>query len=418
MNPFRPLSISLSPNVQKDDLFLALKLLFSPWKWKVGDSQKKLEEAFRQFVEVKSAVAFNSGRSALFAILQAFYVKEGDEILVQAFTCSAACAPILWGKARPVYVDIDDETFTMDPFDLETKITEKSRGIIVQHTFGIPSNMEAICRVARKHNLFVIEDCAHALGSEYQGKKVGSFGDAAFFSFGRDKPISCVYGGIAVSKSAKVGEKLCAISEESGLPNFFWILQQLWHPLWISLILPFYYFLNFGKILLILLQKLHILSLAISIQEKSGFKPSYFPKKLPNALATLALHQFQKLPHFVEHRKELAMYYERALQSLRIRLLKRPSGTIFLRYPIVTPRACELIKKARHQHILLGDWYDTVIAPQSVNLEVFMYKNGSCPHAQRVCEQVFNLPTSINTSKEDAKRITHFLTSAYESPNR
>lgn len=410
---------SLSPNVERDDLLLALKLFFTPWRWKNGKFTSLLEQAFIDFFQIKTAVSFNSGRSSLLALLKVFDVRKDDEILLQAFTCSAVPAPIIWAGAKPIFVDADPMSFTLSISDLEKKITSRSKGIIVQHTFGIPADMERILEIAKKHKLFVIEDCAHAIGNEYTGneyerKKLGTLGDAAFFSFGRDKVISSVYGGMAITNNLELGEKLRKVQSEYVFPSFFWIGQQLWHPLILSIVIPLYYFLNIGKVLLVIFQKLGLLSLAISKEERVARKPSYFPKKLSNALACLAFHQFRKLEKFQRHRIFLAEFYCKAfqnktLQSFRMRLPQNVAGTIFLRYPLVTPRAQEILQKAKEAHILLGDWYTSVLAPEKIDIRLYGYKNGCCPMAQRLSEETFNLPTHIHISESDAKNIIQFL---------
>ena len=134
-----PISTSLSPNTENDDVLLAIKLLFQPWRLKKGAAVKQLEEEFKKYLKVKYAISFNSGRSGLIAILNALNIKErDDEILLQAFTCNAAVNPILERKAKPVFVDIDD-TLNLDPEDLKKKITSKSKAVIIQHTFGWPT---------------------------------------------------------------------------------------------------------------------------------------------------------------------------------------------------------------------------------------------------------------------------------------
>ena len=119
---FKPISISLSPNTEKDDIDLALKLIFKLNLWKEGKEIQELEEEFKNYLGVKFAFSFNSGRSALMAIFNALRIKENDEVLLQAFTCNSAVNPILNLGAKPVYIDID-ETLNLDPNDLKKKIT-------------------------------------------------------------------------------------------------------------------------------------------------------------------------------------------------------------------------------------------------------------------------------------------------------
>src|SRR3989344_1775809 len=311
----KPISISLSPNTEPDDVWLAFKLSFQPWRWKASEkgkeqSDKILEREFAKLLGAKYALAFNSGRSSLMAILQDLGLQKGDEVLLQAFTCNAVPNPVMWTGLKPVYVDCREDDFNIDVDDLERKITPKSKVVIVQHTFGLPADLDRVSEVCKKYNLMLIEDCAHALGAIYKGQLVGTFGKAAFFSFSRDKVISSVYGGMAVTNDEKLAEKMREFQERIGYPSGFWIKQQLLHPVAMNWkILPTYRV--FGKYVLVFSQWLHILSKAVHWKEKRGMKPGYFPKRMPNALAILALRQLGKLDRFNTHRKGIAKkYYE------------------------------------------------------------------------------------------------------------
>src|SRR5512135_1616150 len=121
---------------------------------------------------------FYKGRVALFAILKAMGVNTGDEVIVPGFTCVVVPNAVIYNRALPVFVDIDGATYNIDPGKIEAKITKKTRAIIVQHTFGVPAEMDGITEIAKAHNLFLIEDSCHTLGSRYKGKPVGAFGDA------------------------------------------------------------------------------------------------------------------------------------------------------------------------------------------------------------------------------------------------
>ena len=409
MNPFRPISISLSPNTEKEDISLALKMMFSPSLWKEGKEIEVLEEEFKKYLGVSNAFSFNSGRSALLSILSSLHIKEGDEVLVQAFTCNAAVNPILWKGLNPVYVDIND-SFNMDVRDLERKITDKSRAVMVQHTFGLPADLDEIKDICKKHNLFLIEDCAHSLGATYKGRKVGTFGDAAFFSFSRDKIISSVYGGMAITNSISIAMRIEDFKRNIDFPRSCWIFQQLLHPVLMNyVILPTYLFL--GKYLLILFQTFRILSKAVHFREKRGLKPSYFPKKLPNALAILALEQMKKIKKFENHRKELASYYMRELQGTEFKFVPeyKDREETFLRFTVRHESAHKIIKEAWKRNLLIGDWYTSVIAPDDTKLDRMKYVSGSCPNAERLSKETINLPTHINISKEEAEKITEFL---------
>jgi len=409
----RPISISLSPNTEKDDIWLALRLIFKPWLWRSGGAIEELENEFKKYLGLKYTFSFNSGRSSLFAILKALGLKSGDEILLQAFTCNAAANPILWLGLQPIYVDCNEDDFNININDLRRKITAKSKVLMVQHTFGMPADMDKILEICREKNLILIEDCAHSLGAEYKGKKVGTFGEAAFFSFSRDKIISSVYGGMVATNDPLIAEKIQQAQDDFGYPNRYWIFQQLLHPVLINwIILPIYNFFDLGKIFLVSSQWLHILSKAVHWKEKRGERPDYFPKALPNGLALLALNQFGKLEKFNENRQRIADFYYKELKNTFFKLPAQfpERKNVFLRFTIKHPEAHEIIYDAWHrQNILLGDWYTTPIAPFDTKLDRMKYKLGSCPIAEKLAKETLNLPTHINILDNDLKRIVSFL---------
>ena len=413
MNYFKPISISLSPNVEKDDLQVALNLIIRPWLWKKGKAIKELEENFKEYLGVKHAFSFNSGRSSFYAILKALDLEKGSEVLLQAFTCNAVPNPILWADLEPIYVDCDKDDFNISVSDLEAKISPNTKVVVVQHTFGLPANMDEIRAICGANNLILIEDCAHSLGAEFNGIKVGSHSRAAFFSFSRDKVISSVYGGMAVTNDEELAKKLEQLQKEFGQPARFWVLQQILHPILLNyIILPIYNFLDLGKIFLVLSQVLHILSKAVSWKEKRGQRPDYFPKALPNALAMMAVNQLGKIDKFNAHRQRVANYYYENLKETKFKLPQKFENrkNIFLRFTIKHPKAHEIIYEAWHtQNILLGDWYTTPIAPFDTKIEDMKYTAGFCKNAEDLAKHTLNLPTHINISQKDAERIVNYL---------
>jgi len=413
MNYFKPISISLSPNVEKDDVKLALNLIIRPWLWKKGKHIKEIESEFKKYLGVKYAFSFNSGRSAFYAILKAMELPKKSNVLLQAFTCNASINPILWADLKPVYIDCNSNDYNIDIENLKSRITDTSKILMVQHTFGMPANMDEIVKICKEYNLTLIEDCAHSLGATYNNQKVGTFSKAAFFSFSRDKIISSIYGGIAVTNNDEIGKKLEELQKEFSRPSFFWIFQQLLHPILLRyFILPIYNFLNLGKIMLIFSQITHLLSKAVSWKEKRGKMPDYFPCSLPNAMAVMALNQFVKLEKFKLQRQNIAQIYYKELANTNFILPKNyPNrNPTWLRFTVQHPKAHEILFEAWHkQNILLGDWYTTPIAPFDTKLDEMQYKTGDCPVAEYLSKKTINLPTHINISQKDLKRIIDFL---------
>ncbi|MCZ2846120.1 MAG: aminotransferase class V-fold PLP-dependent enzyme [Candidatus Bathyarchaeota archaeon] len=418
MDLFRPISTTFSPNTEPDDISRALSVLLSPWRWKKGKEVQELEGKLREYLGIKYATAFNSGRSSLMAILKSLDLKKGDEILIQAFTCKVAVNPILWQEARPIFVDIDKH-LNLDPKDLERKITNRSKAVMVQHTFGWPAQINEIQSICRKNNLFLIEDCAHSLGAKYRGKLVGTFGDAAFFSFGRDKVISSIHGGMAVTNSEKIAQKLREFQKSIPFPRRTWILQQILHPLCFAVCLPIYSLFDLGKGILYLKKVFHILSPSVYHEEKMGRKVSHFPKKLPNALAILALNQLQKLERLNQHRREIVNFYKEDLskwkQQGKFRFLQSPLAegdrkAVFMRFPMIFEKSEAILEAAKRKNIFLDDgWRGTPIIPKDVSMDNIGYIRGSCPQVEDFIEAIINLPTSINISQKEAREITSLL---------
>jgi dTDP-4-amino-4,6-dideoxygalactose transaminase len=290
---------------------------------------------------------------------------------------------VRWAGATPVYADIE-ETYNLDPADVEKKITKKTRAIIVQHTFGTQAKIEELMSIAAKHNIVVIEDCAHSLGT------TGRLGDAAFYSFGRDKVVSSVFGGCATIRDDHPEQiaALKAYHKKLPIPFVGWTLQQLIHPVAFSLILPFYR-IGIGKVFLVALQRLRILSFPVYSEEKEGRQPDDFPAKYPNALALLLLKQLKKLERFTNQRREISRIYG--------------SDGAFLRFPKMVDNPEIAIAKAKKQGILLGNWYHNVIDPVGVEFKNVGYKKGSCPRAEEAAKHIINLPTRI--SARQARRV-------------
>ncbi|MDP1722627.1 MAG: aminotransferase class I/II-fold pyridoxal phosphate-dependent enzyme [Candidatus Gottesmanbacteria bacterium] len=415
------ISPSLSPNTESDDVWEAVRAFLKPRSWQRGSAIDEIEHWFKDYYDASAAVSFDSGRSALYAILEAFGIGLGDDVLVQAFTCVAVPNSIRWAGATPVYVDID-KRFNIDPKDLEKKITKQSKAIIVQHTFGIPAAMDAILTIARKHNLIVIEDCAHSLGATYHNRTVGSLGDAAFFSFGRDKVLSSVWGGMAIISqksppkadqpmaekvksppAGEAGQKLRQIQEKLPYPSRIWIVQQLFHPIAFAVILPLYN-LIIGKVILECLKRLGLLSKPVNDQELRGEKPLFMPRRYPNALARLLMRQLVKLKRYTIKRRRTVAYYQEVFQSRNeIIMPKSIPGGVYLRFPILVQNQEEVMMRAKRAGILLGNWYTSVIDPVQVNRENVGYIAGSCPKAEIYARHIINLPTLI--SEDEARRV-------------
>ncbi|MFH0869427.1 MAG: DegT/DnrJ/EryC1/StrS family aminotransferase [archaeon] len=211
-----------SPLIEDDDIKAVTDVLKTRWL-SLGPKLPEFEERFAKYIGTKYAVALNSGTSALHLAVKALGIGPGDEVIVTPYTFIASVNCVLYEGAKPVFADIDPVTFNIDLKKVEEKITSKTKAIIPVDVFGRPSDKEAISRIAKKHNLKVIEDSAEALGAEYKGKKVGTFGDCAIFAFYPNKQITTGEGGMLVTDSKDIYELCLSYRNQGRAVNSKWL---------------------------------------------------------------------------------------------------------------------------------------------------------------------------------------------------
>jgi dTDP-4-amino-4,6-dideoxygalactose transaminase len=199
--PFLDLKAHHAPLIEKFDR--AIHEVIESSAFAGGPFVEKFEEEFAAFCGSSYAIAVGNGTDALWLTLLALGIGEGDEVITVPNTFIATAEAITYCKARPVFVDVDQNTFTMNPAELEKSLTEKTKAIIPVHLFGQPADMDPILEFARANGLFVIEDAAQAHGAEYKGRKAGTMGDAGSFSFYPGKNLGAFgEAGAVVTKSA------------------------------------------------------------------------------------------------------------------------------------------------------------------------------------------------------------------------
>ena len=183
----------------------------------LGKHNKAFEAEIAEYIGVKHAVCLNSGTDALHLALRALNIGRGDEVITVAFTFVATTESIEIVGATPVFVDIDENTFNMDASKIEEKITSKTKAILPVHLYGQPCDMDKIMEIAKKYNLYVIEDCCQAIGAEYKGKKVGTFGDIGCYSFYPTKNLGTMGdGGLAITNNEEIKNRIIALRNHGG----------------------------------------------------------------------------------------------------------------------------------------------------------------------------------------------------------
>ncbi|MDE7423228.1 MAG: UDP-4-amino-4,6-dideoxy-N-acetyl-beta-L-altrosamine transaminase [Lachnospiraceae bacterium] len=193
--------------IEEDDIEAVVEVLCSDYVT-TGPAVAEFEKSVAEYTGAKYAVAVSNGTAALHAACLAAGIKEGDEVITTPITFAASANCVLYCGAKPVFADIEPDTYNIDPTKIEEKITSKTKAIIAVHFTGQPCKMDEIHEIAKKHNLFVIEDAAHALGAEYKGKKVGSISDMTTFSFHPVKHITTGEGGMVTTNSKELYDRL------------------------------------------------------------------------------------------------------------------------------------------------------------------------------------------------------------------
>jgi len=193
----------------------------------LGPKLREFERKIAKYIGVKYVIAVNSGTSALHLIIRALGIGNGDEVITTPFSFIASANCILFEKAKPVFVDIDEKTLNIDPQKIEKKITKKTKAILAVDIFGHPADWGKLKRIARKYKLFLIEDSAEALGSKYKGKKCGSFGEAAIFGFYPNKQITTGEGGVILTNNRKIYQLSKSMRNQGRAENEWHLYQRL-----------------------------------------------------------------------------------------------------------------------------------------------------------------------------------------------
>jgi perosamine synthetase len=353
---------------------------------------------------------FFKGRVALYAILKAIGVNPGSEVILPGFTCVVVPNAITYLGGKPVYVDIDPQTFNIDPGRIEEKVSGESRVLVAQHTFGIPAEMDRILEIAARHRLHVIEDACHSIGSRYKGKEVGFFGDAAFFSSQWSKSVTTGLGGWARVNNPQLaetfGDTYAEFSEPSAGLDLVLRLQCLLHA---AVVTPSLFWFA---------QKTYrtLTSLGFGVGSSSGEElecrmPADYKMKMSGRQQKLLLRKLADIARVNAHRKRVTALYDKLLPEIGITPLRMPPeyDPVLLRYPVMVDDKNEILEAAKRNRIEIGDWFLSPVHPNLSGWEKVGYEQGMCPVAENVCAHLINLPTHEKIGEREVEKIMKFL---------
>lgn len=356
------------------------------------DVISEYEQRFANYCGAKHGISFGAGRMALYAILEALDIGEGDEVIIPAFTCVVVPNAILYRGAHPIYVDIEPHFFNIDVQKVEAAITPRTKALYAQHTFGVVCNVEALREIGRRHGLCVIEDAAHALGATYRNRPVGSLTEVAFFSTDHSKVINTHLGGMAVTDSDALAARLRKAQVDAPF-----LEKYLTRRLIRAFLLEYCLFapraLWLGRALHVVLARLGLLY--FFMDELKTKKPTAYPYpcRLSSAQAQLGLSQLEDLLRNLAHRRQIASWLEKKIAWCGVSSDELNEST-WLRYSFLV-RDRPKFEAAFSKRFDLGVWFISVVSGRTKDLEAVEYRPGSCPVAEYVARHIVNFPTHL-----------------------
>ena len=365
MNRRYPLA---KPDITQKEIAAVTKILQSG-VLSIGPAQEEFERRFAAKVGTKYAVAVSSGTAGLHLCMLAAKIGSEEEVITTPFSFVASANVILYVGAKPIFADIDPLTYNIDPKKIEEKITPKTKALLVVHIFGQAADMDPIIKIAKKHNLKIIEDACESLGATYHGKKVGTFGESAVFAFYPNKQITTGEGGMIVTNNKEIYELGLSLRNQGRSQDMQWLEH-----------------------------------------ERLGYN-----YRMDEMSAALGLAQLKRLDKLIQKRQTLAKIYERNLSPFP-EFLQTPqtpennSHTWFL-YVV-------RLKNASYRDSVIRDLYKLGIESKSYLPSIhllkfyrdrFGFREGNFPISEKISKSTLALPFHTSLKENDVKHIVKQL---------
>lgn len=359
------------PKLSGKEREYVLDCIDTTWISSAGKYIAAFEQAFAQFCGVKHAVATNNGTTALHLALVAMGLQPGDEVLVPTVTYIATANAVRYCGAIPVLVDVCAATMNMDPRDAERRITARTKGIIPVHLYGHPIEMGPIMEIAEEHDLFVLEDAAEAHGAEYLGRKVGSIGHCATFSFFGNKIVTTGEGGMVTTSNDELARKLRLFRGQG-----------------------------------------------MDLQRRYWFPVVGYNYRMTNIQAAIGLAQMERIGEALEDRKRLANWYDAALAALSKHIVLPTQAQwakhVYWMYTIFL-RSGDEARRDVVMQALDGMGIETRPVFHPMHRMPPYAQEGCFPVADQWAQRGINLPTHQHLTKDDVLRVADALESALKA---
>lgn len=368
-----------APLIEQPEIDEVVASLKSGWLG-TGPKVHQFEEMFRAYKGTKYAMALNSCTAALHLAMLAIGIQPGDEVIVPTMTFAATANAVIHAGATPVFVDCERDTMNIDPEDIERKITRKTKAIIPVHFAGRPCNMDAILEIAKKHHLKIVEDCAHAIETEYHGKKAGTFGEIGCFSFYVTKNIVTGEGGMAITNNEEYANQIKILALH-GMSKDAWA--------------------RFSD---------------------SGYKHyqvvyAGYKYNMMDIQAAIGIHQLPRIEQYWQRRKMIWQAYNEAFQGLPVVTPADPEPntrhayhlyTLMLDIDQLNFSRDDFINKMTEYNIGVGVHY-IALHLHPYYQQKFGYKISDFPNAEWISERTISIPLSAKLEENDIQSVIETL---------
>lgn len=366
---------------EEDDIKSVESVIRRGTYWADGPEIKEFEKKISKFVRRKYTVAFNSGTSALHSLLLAYGIA-GNEVIIPSFTFIATANTVVLAGGKPVFAEIEEETFGLDAEDVEKRITKNTKAIIPVHYGGCPCrDIEKLRDIAREHKLVLIEDAAESFGSAFNGKMLGTFSDSAIFSFCQNKIITTGEGGAVVTDSNEIHGKLKLLRSHGRVESD---LGE--------------YFLSTGD---------------------TDYTEAGYNYRIPTISAALGISQMDKINKIIKKRISNANYMNGRLSGIKGLTVPIPLKNFKHVYQLYTIKLeNEKTRDSLQKHLakkgVMTKVYFNPIHLKSLYMKRFGYKEGDLPITEDISRRVLTLPMYPNLSKDEMDYISDKIRSFFK----
>lgn len=354
----------MEPLLNGNELEYVTDCIKTGWISSQGKFVRQFESVFSEYCSMPYALAVSNGTVALHLALEALGVGEGDEVIVPDITFAASINAIIYTGATPVIVDVSLDTWTLDLYEVKRAITERTKAIMPVHLYGHPCDMDPLLDLAKKHHIFIIEDCAEALGSLYKGRPVGSFGDAATFSFFGNKTITTGEGGMVLLRDKQIYDH-AHVLRDHGMSRD----KKYWHD-----VVGYNY-------------------------------------RMTNLQGAIGVAQMERLPEFVESKRRIANFYNKMFASLNEILCPPEATWSYNSYWLYTFLLNDQMNISRDELIskLLKNGIEsrrTFYGLHEMPIYKQYIKDQKCfSNSELISKNGINLPSSVTLSSQELERI-------------